>query len=299
MKGENMQINKHGSFYMRSGWVTKIIDAIRTDDMIFSPNKEEEAVDSIGVGRVMIKAMRYWSVVLGISYEAKVQRGVVHKLTPLGNIIADHDPYCQDIGTLWLLHRNLSSDIDNATAWFWAFNQSNLNMFSKDSFSTAFYAYLQKSGSSYAKSAVEKEFDCFKNTYVSDKAFDISKVLDEDTIPFFSRLKLIQYLGNGNFQLKRPTVKDIPLEILLYCILNDNYEHLSNNTQLSIDELLESNNQVGKYMHISYSNLLELLLQLENMKKLTLVNNFGNRYIQLKEFDVESLLANYYLRSER
>lgn len=40
--------------------------------MIFSPNNELNAIDEIGVGRVMIKAMRYWSIVLGISNEAKV-----------------------------------------------------------------------------------------------------------------------------------------------------------------------------------------------------------------------------------
>ncbi len=294
-----MQINKHGSFYMRSGWVTKIIDAIKKDEMIFSPNNELNAIDEIGVGRVMIKAMRYWSIVLGISNEAKVQRGVIHQFTALGNIISNYDPYCQDIGTLWLLHRNLSSDYKNATAWFWAFNQSNLNSFSKDTFSNAFYSYLQKNGASYSKTAVEKEFDCFKNTYVSDKSFDIGKVIDEDTIPLFSTLKLIHYQGGGLFQLKRPSIKDIPLEVLLYCIINDNSEHLQNNTQLNIDELLEGNCQVGKYMHISYSNLLEMLQQLENMKKLSLINNFGSKYIQLKDINSEELLVKYYLRSER
>ncbi len=294
-----MQINKHGSFYMRSGWVTKIIDAINSDEMIFSPNNELSAVDRIGVGRVMIKAMRYWSIVLGVSNESKVQRGVIHQFTTLGKTIADYDPYCQDIGTLWLLHRNLSSDSENATAWFWAFNQSNLNSFSKDTFSSAFYSYCQKNGASYSKTAVEKEFDCFKNTYVSDKAFDISKVIDEDTIPLLSRLKLIHYQGSGLFQLRRPSVKDIPLEVLLYCIIYDNEEHLKNNSQLNIDELLEGNCQVGKYMHISYSNLLEMLQQLENMKKLSLINNFGSRYIQLKDVNAEELLAKYYLRSER
>ncbi len=51
-----MQINKHGSFYIRNGWPTKAIDAITNDAFIFSPNNELNAVDEIGVGRVMIKA---------------------------------------------------------------------------------------------------------------------------------------------------------------------------------------------------------------------------------------------------
>ena len=62
-----MQINKHGSFYLRNGWPTKIIDAVRDDAHIYSPNNELLDVDTIGVGRVMIKAMRYWATVLGIT----------------------------------------------------------------------------------------------------------------------------------------------------------------------------------------------------------------------------------------
>ena len=56
-----MTLNKHGSFYIRNGWPTKIMDAITSNPHIFSPNNELLAVDSIGVGRVMIKAMRYWA----------------------------------------------------------------------------------------------------------------------------------------------------------------------------------------------------------------------------------------------
>lgn len=100
-----MQINKHGSFYIRNGWPTKIIDAISQDSHIYSPNNELAAVDSIGVGRVMIKAMRYWAVVLGIATESKDQQGICHTLTHLGQLIAENDIYCTDKGSLWLLHR--------------------------------------------------------------------------------------------------------------------------------------------------------------------------------------------------
>lgn len=294
-----MQINKHGSFYIRNGWTTKIIDAIKEDEMIFSPNNEIKSVDSIGVGRVMIKAMRYWSVVLGISDEIKIQRGVLHKLTDLGDLISKYDPYCQNLGTLWLLHRNLTSCADKATAWFWAYNKSNINAFTKNTFSDEFYAYLQKNGEKYAKVAVKKEFDCFKNTYVNDKDFDILKIIDEDTVPLLAPLKLITYIGNGHFQFRRTTAKDIPLEILLYCIISDNYVHLTENTQLEIDKLLDGENQVGKYMRLSYSTLLELLQQLENSKKLSLVNNFGNRYIQINVANPQQVLKEYYQRMER
>lgn len=184
-----MQINKHGSFYIRNGWPTKIIDAMDIQGRsiyIFSPNNELSAVDQIGIGRVMVKALRYWAAVLGITVETKTQQGVLHTLTGFGEMIAQYDSYSQRAGTLWFLHRNLSRSIEEATAWSWAFNMYTAKSSTKDEFVSAFYAFVQTSGGKYAKSAIEKEFDCFKNTYVSDKAFDLDKILEEDTIPFFA-----------------------------------------------------------------------------------------------------------------
>ncbi len=289
-----MQINKHGSFYIRNGWPTKIIDAINENANIFSPNNEANAVDNIGVGRVMVKALRYWSTAMGITIEGKNQQGICHTLSSLGEMIDRYDPYCQSIGTLWLLHRNLSCNINEATAWAWAFNKYQSKTFTRANFVDSFYSYIQTNGGTYARNAIEKEFGCFKNTYVSESSFDISKIIDEDNVPFFAPLRLIEYLGNDTYEKRRISAKDVPIDIFNYAILRDNAEHLLQNRQISIDYLLENENQVGKYMNLSYSVLLELLQQLENLKRINVVNNFGNRYIEIHDADFERILEDYY-----
>ena len=294
-----MQINKHGSFYIRNGWPTKIIDAITQDSHIFSPNNELLAVDYIGVGRVMIKAMRYWAVVLGIATEHKDQQGISHTLTPLGKLIAEKDIYCIDRGSLWLLHRNLARNYDNATAWYWAFNCYTESEFVKKSFTDDFYSFLQRSGAKYARNPVEKEFDCFKNTYVSDQAFSLSKIIDEDTVPFFAPLGLLEYKGKGLFTKRKLPSSEVPEDILLYCLLADNEEHLRENRQVSISTMLDAPGQVGKYMNLSFSTLLELLQRLENNGHIRLVNNFGNRYIEIMHSDVDKILEDHYHRIGR
>ena len=74
-----MQINKHSSFYLRNGWPTKIIDAIPGNPYIFSPANELAAVDSLGVGRVMVKAMRYWAYTTGNEQLEAALKGLCDK----------------------------------------------------------------------------------------------------------------------------------------------------------------------------------------------------------------------------
>lgn len=296
----NIVINKHGSFYIRNGWPTKILEAISKNEAIFSPNKELEAVDAIGVGRVMIKSMRYWANVLGIAEEHKTSQGILLKLTPFGEMIKKYDPYFQNTGTLWLLHRNLTRLDSEATAWSWAFNLFNKKSFSKSDFCNDFTSYLQHEGADYNKKAIEKEFDCFKNTYVSEKEFDIKKILEEDNAPFFSKLKLLSYVGNGIYVQNKVGIHDVPLDIFFYCILNDNRELLADSRQIQIDHLLEDDGQVGKYMCLTYSILIEYLQRLENQSKIKLINNFGNRLIQISEdLDEDTILKEYFMKEKK
>lgn len=294
-----MQINKHGSFYLRNGWPTKIIDTIPDSPYVFSPANERDAVDTFGVGRVMVKAMRYWAYTTGITSETKDQQGVFHALSELGSCIELYDPFCQDIGTLWLLHRNLARDEENATMWEWAFNSFRKSVFTKEQFVDAFYAFYQTNGGTNKKAAVEKEFDCFKNTYVSDKRFDLERIIDEDTIPFFAPLGLIKYLGKGTFEMPNTSARDIPENIVLYCILKDNHQHLCEQHQIDIDYLLDGQKQIGRYMRLSYSSLLETLQRLENSKKISLVNNYTSRHIEVDNIEPREVLEDYYISIAR
>ena len=113
-------------------------------------------------------------------------------------------------------------------------------------------------------------------------------------MPVFAPVKLIEDKGSGRFERRKPHAKEIPLDIFFACILLDNKEHLNENRQIGIDLLLEGDNQAGKYMNLSYSTLLELLQQLENKNYIRLVNNFGNRYIEIHDCSAAEILEAHY-----
>lgn len=294
-----MVVNKHGSFYMRSGWGTKIIQAIEEDKMIFTPSKEQQAIDNIGLGRVMIKALRYWSEAMGLTEEKKTQDGI--QLVPLDvyDYIKTYDLYFQRQGSLMLMHRNLALNKENATAWYWFFNEWESNTFNKESFTEAFQAYLAVNGMNIKKDAVGKEFNCLKNTYIGDSKFDKNSIMDEDTYPFLAPLKILQMKNKTTIEKRQLTSKDVPLEILIYSIAIDNFEESENGKQVNIDKLMEEKMQVGKYFNMKYSKLLEALMEAENQKFLSLNNNFGNRFIEFNGYDYNGLIKKYYTDKDR
>lgn len=290
-----MVINKHGSFYLRSGWGTKIIQAVEADDMIFSPANEQKAVDRIGLGRVMIKALRYWADASGLTVEEKVQGGISERRTPLFDLIEANDRYFQKQGSLLLLHRNIALNKENATAWYWAFNEFDRQAFTKDEFVEGLHYYLAVNEMSIKKAAIDKEFNCFKNTYLAEKKFDIRTAMDEDTYPFFGPLHLIKVNEDKKFEKTYLTKAEMPLHILIYAIAKDNEDESSHRGQISIDKLMEEKGQVGRYFPMRYSKLIDMLLEAENKKLLTLNNNFGNRFIEFTNVQYDGLLDDYYM----
>ncbi len=289
-----MVINKHGSFYLRSGWGTKIIQAVETDDMIFSPANELKAVDNVRLGRVMIKALRYWADASKLTEEVKVQGGISAKKTELFELIEENDRYFQRPGSLLLVHRNIATNEENATAWYWAFNELDKQVFTKEEFVDGLHYYLAVNEMTIKKKAVEKEFYCFKNTYIGEKKIDVRTAMDEDTYPMLGPLRLLRINEEKKIEKCFLTKADIPLLVLVYAIAMDNLEESKNRGQVSIDKLLEEKKQIGKYFPIRYSKLIEMLLEAENKKLLTLNNNFGNRFIEFSNIQYDELLSEYY-----
>ncbi len=293
-----MVVNKHGSFYLRNGWGTKIIDAVKEEEAIFSPNNEQVAVDNIGLGRVMIKALRYWADVMGLTSEEKKQTGIIKVRTDLFDLIDEYDHYFQRIGSLLLMHRNIARNDKDATAWYWVFNELKSQAFTKEEFVDGLHAFLGVNGVNIKRAAIEKEFNCFKNTYIGDEKFDRKTIMDEDTYPFLAPLHLLKVDEKKRLEKVPSTKAEMPLEILIYSIAMDNGEDDWQQRQISIDHLMENKKQVGKYFSIRYSKLIEMLMEAENKKMIILSNNFGNRHIELTDYPYRDLLRQYYVGEE-
>ncbi len=285
-----MFINKHSSFYLRDGWATKILTSVNENEYIFSPANELTALDTFGVGKIMVKSLRYWSVATGLTTEKKISKGIVHTKTDLFNILLEKDRYFFNKASLILLHRNIVKDSNNSTAIYWFFNIYDKKSITKEEFTQGLYSYLVENGCSYSKDMVSKEWGCITNMYSKSKASNIDKVIEDENTSMLSRLELLRQVSSTTYEKTSLKLNDISPYVILYCILEDNKDK----TQISIDTLVEEENQIGKYLNLSYSDIIMLLQILENEKYLKVTNNHGSRYIDFNHTNENILKKIYY-----
>ena len=115
-----VSFGRHESFPLRFGWITKGLEALQGNPDVFA---SEDATVTLGVGKNMVSAMRYWLLATGM-----VERTTRHGLaqTAIGEILFPDgeggDRYLEDDATIWLLHWLLATNPTEATAVYWFYN---------------------------------------------------------------------------------------------------------------------------------------------------------------------------------
>jgi hypothetical protein len=110
-----MKFSGHETFACRYVWSPKALQAIQSDPRVFAD--EDEAIVELGVGKNMVRSIRFWVEASGMAKPA--QQGL--EPTKLGLLIfgaKGWDPFIEDIQTLWLIHWNLTTQIEHPLfAW--------------------------------------------------------------------------------------------------------------------------------------------------------------------------------------
>src|SRR5271154_7023878 len=103
------RISGHESFPCRYTWLPKAMRGLRENPRLFS--EEVDAMVGLGVGKNMVRSIRFWSQVAGMA--TATSKGGGHLPTKIGTALLGErglDPFLEDIRTLWLIHWNLSTD---------------------------------------------------------------------------------------------------------------------------------------------------------------------------------------------
>ena len=161
----------HETFPCRYAWLPKASAVIEADRGAFAD--EEQAMIRLGVGKNMVRAIRFWMVEMFIGVK-HVDGG--YEPSEFAKAVFDRrrgiDPFLQDIRTLWLLHWHLSThNIENPLfAWDFLINQWQSPEISRTAVLQAFRRAADKEARPPSDVTLGQHFDTFLHTYVPTRS---------------------------------------------------------------------------------------------------------------------------------
>lgn len=291
-------IHKHESFPLRKGWLHKGIRNVKKDDRLFTRSDSDnsnKACDTLGIGVNMVKSLRYWLKATRLMLDINGKQTI----TTIGDIINENDPYFEEKGTNYIIHYLLASNFEEATAWYWFFNEHKGAIIDEQTFVEDFAEYCKVVGNTDTASAervLKSEFSCLRRTYYGkddDAYFDP----EETKICPLTELRLIAPLDSKSKEFKKmlPDKDDIH-PLIAYAIICKRQEELKSE-QIQISELLNGNNNIGKIFNLDRSTVFYLIEKMEQSGLISIVRTAGLDVINIKlKMTFEECLMEYYAR---
>ncbi len=279
-----MKFRGHETFFIRKGWLYKGMSNVVLEPGVFQ-GAAGNPMDVLGIGANMVKALRYWLIATRMTAEPRAGKKN-QTLTELGQIIYNNDPYMEEIGSIWLVHYMLANNEDEATAWYIFFNEFNKTEFTVDDFHSAIVKYIRMIEGANIPSdrAIEDDFNCIMNTYVSRSKLNPAKVHPESNIDCpLGELGLVDVVDkrNGIYKKTSPKADMIPELVLLAAIIDKAQEN-----QIRISSLQNDKGYIGKVFNMDSITLINALYKLETLGYIKVIRTAG-----LDVIDIETAMT--------
>ena len=277
-----MKFRAHDTFFIRKGWLSKGMRCVSNKPDVFV-DKNENPMDVLGIGANMVKALRYWLQVVGLTEEPSKGKRDQH-FTALGRMIYEHDTYIEELGTLYLLQYELASQKEEATAWYFFFNEFSMSEFSKEDFVAALEKFIkmEESDSSVASRSLSDDFTCIINTYLPRYKSNPTKVSPENNIDCpFGELGLVDILNKR----KKTYKKSVPASDTLnpWVVLAVIVDNADGRTEISLNELLNAPCNIGRVFNLDSVTMLDVLYRIEKLGLIKINRTAGLDVINLLE----------------
>jgi Protein of unknown function (DUF4007) len=215
---------RHETFHPRYGWLKKGFDAAKADPTVFL-NKDATTV--LGVGKNMVRAIRYWCVAYKVLTEVPSKENPrLNNVVPTtyGAQLLDDDgwdPYLEDPGSLWLLHWMLLRSPCRAPAWWAIFNSSHSPEFSDEALLEELRRFCdEQEWGDVVDNSLDKDVRCLLRMYGSVTR---GRDLPEDSVDSpFAELGLIRPVPGvaREWRINTGVKRDLPDDVVVYACLD-------------------------------------------------------------------------------
>ena len=290
-----MKFRAHDTFFIRKGWLSKGLRSVVSKPDIFI-DRNDNPMDVLGIGANMVKAMRYWLQAVGLTIEPNKGKRI-QSLTDLGALIYENDKYLEETGSLFLLQYELASNKDDATAWYFFFNEFTMSEFSREDYVDALQKYIRMEigSNDYAIRSLNDDFACIVNTYLPRYKTNANKVSAENNIDCpFGELGLIDILNQKKKTYKKcvPASETLDPWILL-AVIADN---AGMRKEIPLNELLTAPRNIGRVFNLDSITMLDGLYKIEKLGLIKINRTAGLDVIVLQgEYSFLGCVEEYYV----
>ncbi len=269
-----MRFRAHDTFFIRKGWLSKGMRCVKNKPDVFIAH-DENPMDILGIGSNMVKALRYWLQIVGITSEPKKGKRI-QTFTDLGKLIFENDKYIEEMGTLYLLQYRLAAQKEDATAWYFFFNEFSMSEFTRDDFTCELQKYIAMNDgeTEYAIRSLSDDFTCIISTYLPRYKQNSAKASPENNIDCpFGELGLIDFLNKR----KKIYKKSIPASSTLnpWIILSVIIDNAHGRKEITLNELLNNPCNIGKVFNLDSITMLDALYRIEKLGKIKINRTAG------------------------
>ena len=254
---------RHETFHPRYGWFRKAYRCVAEDPHIFD---QEDAPVRVGVGKNMVRAIRFWGLAADLITESSKRRGRRTRLetTSPGDLLfsdSGWDPWMEDPGTLWLLHWRLLAARCRLPVWWLAFNEFHPIEFTDDDLEGAVSAQLDANAdwNPPSRSSLKKDVSALLRTYAPQdraKRRSIDDVLD---CPL-RELNLIRRATTpGRYRFILGPKPELPPAVATAAALEYVARAGSTGNSIAVARLVHEPGSPGKAFKLTEADLLEVL----------------------------------------
>lgn len=257
---------RHETFHLRFGWLRKGFAEAQKSPGVFSA---PDATVTLGVGKNMVNAIRYWCQAYKVIEEAEnPERPRLPHWRPSAfgkQLLSEEsgwDPWLEDPASLWLLHWKLLTGPCKAPAWWTAFNLFALDQF-EESQLTAYVQELADAAGwkSVVDASIKKDVDCLLRTFAARRTGrqTMDDMLDCPT----RQLGLIApAVGETrSWRFVTGPKPSLPGAIVAYACLDFMHEFSGKESTITLARLASDPCSPGRAFRLTEGNLYDILVE--------------------------------------
>ncbi|MBE1444853.1 DUF4007 family protein [Paenibacillus sp. OAS669] len=257
-----MRFGQHQSFYLRVNWLSKAIRMITEDEQGNRFFYDEFGFERIGLGRNMVKSLKFWALATNILSESRdADQKAIHEITTFGELVYQYDRFVRLPLTTSLLHFFLASNKDQASFWYWFFNEFPHRSATYEELIEILQTWVQQhSKKPVSENTLKRDLECLRQLYMGNDEYQAIDPEDILASPL-SKLRLL-HTSKDLIAKRSPLIENIGVDAFYFVLLIYCESHKVQS--LTLEEIQYKPLLWGKIFNLTSNQILDVLEKLHS-----------------------------------